>query len=150
MGTILIASTPFARAPRDETLTPRYRLVPPATLELGPSRNIIHLGRRLDGGLAAAVDAPGGIVQWQLMTAAEPAKVQVGSIRDDPVEPRTERRIAPERVDLAHHRPKCLLHDTLGILRIPRDAASQATRAALVLGDERFGGTLISAPEGSD
>ena len=47
------------------------------------------------------------------------ADLLVGGVADDPVDPGSEGRVSPERVDLANDAPERILNDFLGILLVP-------------------------------
>src|SRR5438094_5882470 len=68
------------------------------------------------------------------------AKLLVGGIGDDPVEPGAEGRFTPERVDLPDHGPEGVLHDLLGIRVVARDADRQTIDAVAIHGHQGLGG----------
>src|SRR5205807_38583 len=49
------------------------------------------------------------------------ANLFVGAVADDPVDPGSEGRVTPERIDLPHHAPERILDGLLGILLVTRD-----------------------------
>src|SRR2546425_6890566 len=68
------------------------------------------------------------------MSAA--AHVLIRCVDDDPVDPGSERRIAPERPDVPQHAPEGVLDDLLGVRRVARDANGQAVDAIPVAAHE--------------
>src|SRR5439155_17555905 len=59
------------------------------------------------------------LVQRDVVAPARAAaKLLVGGVGGDPVDPRSQRRIPPERVDLADHVPERVLDGFLGIRKI--------------------------------
>ena len=82
-----------------------------------------------------------------LATGAAAALV-VGGVRRDSVDPRSQRRIPAERVDLAKDVAECILHGFLGILRIAGDPDRQAIGAVAEHGDETLGGGRLVSAQG--
>src|SRR5437667_1052619 len=98
--------------------------------------------------LAVLVEHRQHFIERDLATSTWPAaKLLVGGIGDDPVEPRAEGRLTPERVDLPDHGPERVLHDFLGVPRVSRDAAREAIRAVAVGGDEKLCSGRLPAPQ---
>src|SRR5207244_4918791 len=64
----------------------------------------------------------------------------IGGVADDPVDPGSEGRVTPERIDLPHHAPERILDGLLAILLVARDADRQAIRAVAVRRNEPVGG----------
>src|SRR5215467_9040715 len=72
------------------------------------------------------------------------ADLFVSGIAGDPVDPGSERRVTPERVDLPHDAPEGILDGILGILSVARDPRGEAIRAVAVCGDEPLGGGRLT------
>src|SRR5207249_11238144 len=68
------------------------------------------------------------------------ANLFVGAVADDSVDPGSEGRVTPERIDLPHHAPERILDGLLGILLVTRDSDRQAIRAVTVRRNEPIGG----------
>src|SRR5688500_7882523 len=89
------------------------------------------------------------LVERDLVTSTgAAAAVVVGGIRCDSVDPRSQRCIAPERVDLPDHVQERILHGFLGILLVAGDADRQAIRAAAERGEETLGGGGVPSTQG--
>src|SRR5437660_2980131 len=98
--------------------------------------------------LAVLVERRQHLIERDFVTSNWPvAKLLVGGIGDDPVEPGAEGRLTPERVDLPDHGPERVLHDFLGVPRVSRDAAREAIRAVAVGGDEKLCCGRLPAPQ---
>src|SRR2546425_3630122 len=94
--------------------------------------------------LAALVERRQHLIERDFATSTWPvAKLLVGGIGDDPVEPGAEGRFTPERVDLPDHGPEGVLHDLLGIRVVARDADRQTIDAVAVHGHQRLGGPRL-------
>src|SRR5205807_3930512 len=78
------------------------------------------------------------------------ANLFVGAVADDPVDPGSEGRVTPERIDLPHHAPERILDGLLGILLVTRDSDRQAIRAVAVRRDEPIGGGRFTQTQCSD
>src|SRR5215467_13640191 len=72
------------------------------------------------------------------------AGLLVGSVTHDPVEPGSEGRVSPERVDLPHHAPERILNGFLGIVPVARDPDGQTIRTLAIRGREPFGGLRVT------
>jgi len=64
------------------------------------------------------------------------AELPVGGVGDDAIDPGSEGRIPPERIDLSDYAPESVLDDLLGIRAVPRDAAGQAIRSIAISVDK--------------
>src|SRR2546425_11501245 len=73
-----------------------------------------------------------------------PANLLVGGVADDPVDPGSEGRVTPERIDLPHHVPDRILAALLGILLVTRDSDRQAIRAVAVRRNELLDGGRLA------
>src|SRR5262249_7234339 len=83
-----------------------------------------------------------------LLTLVCPApQLLVGSVRDDPVEPRCEGGVASEGVDVPHHAPERVLNDLLRILRIPGDTGRQSISTIAVVRNKALRRRPISPPQ---
>src|SRR5438132_10644244 len=78
------------------------------------------------------------------------ANLFVGAVADDPVDPGSEGRVTPERIDLPHHAPERILDGLLGILLVARDSDRQAIRATAVRLNEPVGGGRFVQTQGFD
>src|SRR2546427_1401302 len=88
------------------------------------SRRPVDLGSDMT---AALVEERQHLVQRQLLFAVPPAaQLLVGRVRDDAVEPGSERRLTAEAVDLPDHGPERVLYDFFRILAVAGDAAPAA------------------------
>src|SRR3989454_1598740 len=72
------------------------------------------------------------------------AALLVRGVRRDSVDPRTERRLPPECVDLSDHVPERVLDGFFGIFLVARDPDRQAIRAVAERGDETLGGGRLA------
>jgi len=77
------------------------------------------------------------------LPAAGLAKRAIG---DDPIEPRSEGRLASERVDLGDGVQEGILEDLLRVLGVRRDADGQTIGSAAVRRDETLGGAVLAKP----
>ena len=68
----------------------------------------------------------------------------IGAVGDDAVEPGSEGRLAPERVDLADHGQERILDDLFGVLGVARDPDGQTIGPVLVRRDETLGGARFA------
>src|SRR2546428_4738120 len=94
--------------------------------------------------LAALVERRQHLIERDFATSTWPvAKLLVGGIGDDPVEPGAEGRFTPERVDLPDHGPEGVLHDLLGIRVVARDADRQTIDAGAIPRHQRLGGPRL-------
>jgi len=81
----------------------------------------------------ALVEERQHLVQRQLLFAVPPAaQLLVGRVRDDAVEPGSERRLTAEAVDLPDHGPERVLYDFFRILAVAGDAAREAIRTLAI------------------
>jgi hypothetical protein len=64
------------------------------------------------------------------------ADLHVGGVANDPVEPRSERRVTPESVDLAYHAPEGILDGFLRIVLVARDSCRQAIGSIAIRGEK--------------
>ena len=88
------------------------------------------------------------LVERDFTTSAWPAaKLLVGGIGDDSVEPGTEGRLTSEGVDFPDHGPERVLHDFLGVLRASHDVVRQAVRAIAIRGDEKLRRGRFASPQ---
>src|SRR5437879_13211172 len=78
------------------------------------------------------------------------ANLFVGGVADDPVDPGSEGRVPPERIDLPHHAPERILDGLLGILLVTRASARHAIRAVAVRRIEPIGGARSSPTQCCD
>src|SRR5438445_13236980 len=74
------------------------------------------------------------------------ANLFVGAVADDPVDPGSEGRVTPERIDLPHHAPDRILDALLGILLATRDSDRQALRAVATRRSEPISGARSTPP----
>jgi len=95
--------------------------------------------------MVTVVDDRKNLVERDLVASVRgAAKLLVGGVGGDPVDPRSQSRSPPERVDLADHVPERVLDGFLGIRPIPCDPDRQAIRAVAVGGDETLGGGRLA------
>src|SRR2546428_7212845 len=115
--------------------------------QFGLARWVLHARRPVGDRrrvLAVLVERRQYLIERDFVTSTWPvAKLLVGGIGNDPVEPGAEGRLTPERVDLPDHGPERVLHDFLGVPRVSRDAAREAIRAV------PYAATRSSAAAGS-
>src|SRR5438876_8143693 len=64
------------------------------------------------------------------------ADLFVSGIADDPVDPGSEGRVTPERVNLADHAQDRVLDGFFGIVLVARDSYSQAIGSIAIRGDK--------------
>src|SRR5262245_35076683 len=64
------------------------------------------------------------------------ANLFVSGIADDPVDPGSEGRVTPERVNLADHPQEGVLDDFFGIVLVARDSYRQAIGSIAIRGDK--------------
>ena len=113
---------------------------PPAHSAARPGEQLVA-GSRPVTGTTSSRDASSRVAR------APAAPILVGRVHHDPVEPRAERRVTAEGVDLPHHGPERVLDDVLGVLVITGDPAGEAKGTPPVPRHQLIGRRRISAAE---
>ena len=76
------------------------------------------------------------------------ADLLVGGVADDPVDPGSEGRVAPERIDLPHHAPKRILDSFLRVLLVARNPCRQPISSIAIRGDKSLDRRGLPLAEG--
>jgi hypothetical protein len=74
----------------------------------------------------------------------------IGRVRHDPEEPRAERALSPEAIDVPDYCPQCILHNLFRVLPIRRDPHGEAIGPLPIRGDKtlrRRRLTLAESPQ---
>jgi SpoVK/Ycf46/Vps4 family AAA+-type ATPase len=85
------------------------------------------------------------VLQRDLLAPVGAAATLLASgVGDDRVDPRAERGLASEQVDLPDHTPESVLDRLLGVWGVPGDSEGQTIRASAIRLDEKLGRTGLA------
>jgi hypothetical protein len=101
--------------------------------------------RRWAGVAPIVVECGQHVLQRDLLAPVGAAATLLASgVGDDRVDPRAERGLASEQVDLPDHTPESVLDRLLGVWGVPGDSEGQTIRASAIRLDEKLGRTGLA------